>query len=104
MSDNARQIIGDALIDTGADITCLPRVIVRTLGGEPVSTYNVVGIDNAHVGPANSYFLEFEIASIKKLAEVIAIGDELILGRNLINEFIIQLDGPGKITNILKSE
>ena len=87
--DSTRQVTGDALIDTGADITCLPRAIVRTVGGEPISTYSVIGIDETNIGPANSYLLEFEIASIKKPAEAIAIGDELILGRNLINEFIL---------------
>jgi len=47
-----------------------------------------------YLGPANTYFLEFEIAATKKLVEVIAVGDEPILGQNLINEFILELHGP----------
>jgi predicted aspartyl protease len=84
----------DALVDTGADITCLPKAVVKALGGEPASTYSVAGVNGTSLGPANSCFLEFEIASTKKVAEAISFGDELILGRNILNELTLQLDGP----------
>lgn len=103
ISDYTKQLTGDALIDTGADITCLPRTIVKTLSGEPISTYGIKGIGETNAGQADSYILEFEIASIKKQAEAIAFGDELILGRNIINEFVLQLDGPNKEVNIINS-
>lgn len=90
---NARQVTIDALVDTGADVTCLPSVLIKAVGGEPASTYSVFGINGVFVALANSYFLEFEIASTKKLAEAVAVGDEAILGRNLINEFILQMHG-----------
>ena len=99
-ADNTRQVTTDALVDTGSDITCLPKALIRAVGGEPASTYSVFGIDKVFIGFANSYFLEFEIASTKKLAEVAAVGDEPILGRNLINEFILQLDGPARKLSI----
>jgi len=92
--DNMKQVTTDALVDTGADMTCLPRAIINALGAECASTYNVVGINGVSIGPANTYFLEFEIATTKKLVEVIAVGDKPILGRNLINEFILELHGP----------
>lgn len=103
LSDNTRHITGDALVDTGADITCVPRAIISTVGGEPVSTYHIIGIGESHVGPANSYFLEFEVGTVKSFVEAIAIGDELILGRNIINEFVLKLDGPNNKTDILDS-
>ena len=101
LTDNTRQVTTDALVDTGADITCLPGAVVRAIGGEPASAYDVVGIDETHIGPANSYFLEFEIASTKNLTEAIAIGDELILGRNLINELTLKLDGPARRLSLI---
>lgn len=101
LSDNARQVTSDALVDTGADITCLPRAVVRAVGGEPASTYSVVGIGETNIGPATSYFLEFEIGTTKKTIEAIAIGDELILGRNLINELTLQLDGPARRLSLI---
>lgn len=92
--NSIKQVTSDALVDTGADMTCLPRALINALGAERASTYNVVGVNRVLIGPADSYFLEFEIAATKKLVEVIAVGDELILGRNLINEFTLQLYGP----------
>jgi predicted aspartyl protease len=89
-----KQVTTDALVDTGADMTCLPRAIINALGGERASTYNVFGVNGVLIGPADAYFLEFDIAAMKKLVEVIAVGDEPILGRNLINEFTLQLNGP----------
>lgn len=91
--DTVKQVTADALVDTGADMTCLPIALIKVLGGERASTYDVFGINRAPIGPADTYFLEFEIAATKKLAEVIAIGDEPILGRNLINQFTLQLHG-----------
>lgn len=91
--DTVKQVTADALVDTGADMTCLPIALIKVLGGERASTYDVFGINRVPIGPADTYFLEFEIAATKKLAEVIAIGDEPILGRNLINEFTLQLHG-----------
>lgn len=92
--DSIKQLTTDALVDTGADITCLPRAFIGTLRAERASTYDVFAINGVSVGPSDSYFLEFELAGMKELVEVIAIGDEPILGRNLINEFTIQLYGP----------
>jgi len=87
-------------VDTGADITCLPRALIDAVGGEPAGTYSVFGISGVFIGSVNSYFLEFEIASTKRLTEVAAVGDEPIVGRNLINEFVLQLDGPAQKLSI----
>jgi len=94
--DSTKHVKIDALLDTGADITCLPRSIIKALGAERASVYNVAGINGSSIGSADGYFLEFEIAAKKRIYEVIAVGDEPILGRNIINEFIIELQGPIK--------
>ena len=94
--DGINQITIDALVDTGADITCLPRALIKALHAECASSYDVLGINGVPIGPADSYFLEFEIASTKFMLEVIAVGDEPILGRNLINEFTLNLHGPNQ--------
>jgi predicted aspartyl protease len=92
--NSTNQVKTDALVDTGADITCLPKALIDALGAEPASCYDVFGINGKFIGPAESYFLEFEIAVTKKLVEVIAVSDDPILGRNLVNEFTLQLHGP----------
>ncbi|MEA1964494.1 MAG: hypothetical protein U9O41_05130 [Candidatus Aerophobetes bacterium] len=91
--DSTKQVTTEALVDTGTDITCLPRALINALSAECASSYNVFGINGVSIGFANSYFLEFEITTTK-IVEVIAVGDEPILGRNLINEFALQLHGP----------
>jgi len=98
--DTVKQVTADALVDTGADMTCLPIALIKVLGGERASTYDVFGINRVPVVPADSYFLEFEVEATKKLVEVIAVGDEPILGRNLINEFTLQLHGPAQKLDI----
>ena len=57
--------------------------IVRAIGGQPASTY---------VGNANSYFLEVEVSTKSMLVEFLAFGEEIILGRNLLNELVIKLN------------
>lgn len=99
-SDNTGQVTTNALVDTGADVTCVPEALVMAVGGEPAGTRDVGSINQVHIGSFNAYFLEFEIASTRKLVEVIAIGDQVILGRNLINEFVLQLDGPARKLSI----
>jgi predicted aspartyl protease len=95
-----KQVKTDALVDTGADMTCLPAALINALGAEPASTYEVFGINGVSIGLADTYFLEFEIQAAKKLVEVIAVGDEPILGRNLINEFTLQFHGPAQELSI----
>lgn len=99
-ADSTKQVTTDVLVDTGADITCIPKALIKVIGGEPASAYSVFGINEVSLGFVDSYFLEFEIASAKKLVEVLAIGDEPIVGRNLINEFIVELDGPAQKLSI----
>ncbi len=91
--DETKQMKTDALLDTGADITCLPCTIIFALGAEKASTCLVSGIEG-DTDEYDTYFLEFEIVQSKKLVEVVAIGNIPILGRNIINEFKIELNGP----------
>jgi predicted aspartyl protease len=93
--DTNRQVTLNALVDTGADMTCLPSVIIRAIGGIPSSTYLVGTLDERRQ-EVDSYFLEFEISTRKMLIEVLAFGDEVIIGRNLINELVLELNGPAR--------
>lgn len=98
--DSTKQMTIEALVDTGADITCLPKSFINALDAKLASSYIVFGINNVPIGSHDSYFLEFEIETTKKLVEVIAVDDESIWGRNFINEFILELNGHDKKLNI----
>lgn len=82
--DSTRLVKINALVDTGADITCLPKALIHALRAEPASSYDIFGIDGVFIGSVESYFLEFEIEATIKLVEIIPVGDEPILGRNLV--------------------
>ena len=98
--DITREVKTVALVDTGADITCLPKALINALKAEPGSRYDVFGINGIFIRSTESYFLEFEIAGTKKFIEVIAVSDDPILGRNLINEFTLKLHGPSQKLDI----
>ena len=90
---NAKQVTTDALVDTGADMVCCPKAFIDAVGAQPASTRQVFGVNHAFIDTCYTYFIEFEIAGTKKLVEVVALGQELILGRTLMNEFAIKLNG-----------
>lgn len=98
--NSAKVVTTEALLDTGADITCLPKALIDAIGAERVSTYRVVCLGGMVLGPADSYFVEFEIGTKAKIVEVIGVDDKPSLGRNFINEFRLQLDGPGQKLDI----
>jgi predicted aspartyl protease len=91
--NDEKRVATDALVDTGADIVCCPKAFIDAVGAQPAGSRQVFGVNDAFIDTCHTYFLECEIAGIKQLVEVAALGQELIIGRNLINEFAIKLDG-----------
>ena len=91
-----------ALVDTGADATIVPAQHIELLG---------VQIDNRKVlrspwgerYPVNVYLLDVGIGDLRlPLIEIVADdrGDEIILGRNVVNRLVMVLDGPKQILEI----
>jgi hypothetical protein len=78
----------------------LPSSLIRILGALPVSTYPLYGAGSKYLGSANSYFVEIEVSAKKMLIEVVAYGEDVIVGRNLANELILELNGPAKVTRV----
>jgi predicted aspartyl protease len=88
-----------ALIDSGADLSVVPRATLEALALPQVSTTRIQGV----TGVAEStsvHAAAFEIAGSTELVEVVAFGDEAILGRDLLNRFVLELDGPGETLTI----
>jgi len=54
--DSIKEITTSALVDTGADMTCLPKAIMKALGAEGASSYNVFGINGVSIGSADNLF------------------------------------------------
>ena len=86
------------LIDTGADVTLLPRSAVEQLGLTPDATaqYELVGFDGqrsmAEAIDLDMTFLDTVIRGRYLLTKE-TIG---ILGRDVLNFFVVVMDGPAR--------
>jgi predicted aspartyl protease len=89
----ADAVVVPALVDTGADCTLVPLTIVRVLRLPKVGELCIQGIGNAaHVAMVHT--AEVEFAAFRCLAQIVAFGNQAILGRDLMNQVMALLDGP----------
>lgn len=81
-----------ALVDSGADLTVLPYGVPAALGLPAVARLTVRGV----VGSAQAtvYAAAVEVAGRQRIVEVVALGAEALLGRNVLNVLVLTLDGP----------
>jgi len=92
------------IIDTGADITVVPKEYLAYLGAQVVASaylrspwgerhrVKIYEVD-IRVGRHNLY--EVEVASEPG-------GREVLLGRNVLNQLKLQLDGPNEVVVVLE--
>jgi predicted aspartyl protease len=83
-----------ALLDSGADITAVPRAIADRLGLVKFSDVILAG----YAGPpvlADSYVVSLTLHDFDMAAVEVVLTDEsyVILGRDILNQFHITLDG-----------
>jgi predicted aspartyl protease len=98
-SDEQKQMTVVALVDTGADITILPEACIDLIGGKPGADCEVYTVEG-YLGIRRTYFLHLEVAGVTRLKQVLEVGGQVILGRNLLNELKIELDGPGQTVTV----
>lgn len=89
-----------ALLDTGADITIVPSYLPPALQALPFREVYLRPIGGARIGPVPTYFVEFELDGHREPVEVVALGDEVIAGRNWLNSLRITLDGPHQVLTV----
>ena len=81
------------LIDSGADCTLIPAAVARSLWLPRVGQLDIVGVGGGG-GSAPAHAARLEIAGVSVLARLVAYGDEVIVGRDLLNRIVVLLDGP----------
>lgn len=81
-----------ALVDSGADITVLPEGVADALDLPQIGELTVRGIGGTRRVPV--YAAEVEVTGWRRLVEVVAVGDEALLGRDVLNAWVVTLDGP----------
>lgn len=82
------------LVDTGADCTLVPARIVRRLGLPEIDVIGLTGIGDAK-RRATVHAAAVEFGGVRVLARIVAFVDEAILGRDVLNQAVLTLDGPG---------
>lgn len=83
------------LIDTGADITVLPRAVATRLG---LIKFSEIGVAGFRLAPEalDTFLVSLKIHQWGIEAVEIVIGDDNygVLGRDVLNRFVIVLYGP----------
>jgi predicted aspartyl protease len=84
-----------AKLDTGSDISAIPLSLIDELGLSPESQIIVEGYDS-RVATLATYYITLTVAQVRfQLLEVIAFPEPyILLGRDVLNDFYAQLNGP----------
>jgi len=84
------------LIDTGADVTLLPRAPVERLGvqAHSVKEYELIGFDGTRSFGSAVVLEMVLLARVFRGRYLLIDGDHGVLGRNVINHLVLLLDGP----------
>jgi predicted aspartyl protease len=82
------------LVDTSADCTLIPTSIVERLGLPLVDVIGVTGVGGATTRAA-VHAAVLELGALQVVARVVAFASEAILGRDVLNQVCMTLDGPG---------
>jgi len=92
-----------ALLDTGADITLVPAAYLRAIQADETYTAQMRSQWGAPF-PVTIHLIDLEIAGQRLPAVEVAaddVGEDILLGRNVLNELILLLDGPRAQADIL---
>lgn len=92
----------EAKLDTGADVTVLPESVIAQLALVPRAKAVLRGFD----GRASTrlvYYVGMRVMGVTLPAVrcVTATRTGALLGRNVLNRFVITLDGPGLVLEIV---
>jgi predicted aspartyl protease len=82
-----------ALVDSGADATVIPQSVARRLRLPPIGTIRVRGVGGVS-RQAPLYSAVIQVAGASEAVEVLALGEEILVGRDLLNRWTVTLRGP----------
>ncbi len=91
--ERARDI--SVLLDTGSDVSLLPKSVLGSLGISPLpnESYRLEGFDGSQIS-AEVFYLQVVFLGNRFTGKYCVIDDEIgILGRDVLNEFAILFDG-----------
>jgi predicted aspartyl protease len=82
-----------ALVDSGADTTVIPLEVANRLRLPRVSDIGIRGVGGLRQR-AQIHSVVVEVAGFRGSIEAIALGSEGLIGRDLLNRWVVTLRGP----------
>lgn len=96
-----------AIIDTGADATILPQSLLASLGARFVRYQRMVtltgSVDQVRIYGVTVHIGEYTVYGVRAVglpASLNPTADEIIIGRDVLNQLRVTLDGPGEVVEI----
>jgi predicted aspartyl protease len=90
-----------ALIDSGSDLTVIPAEVTLQLN-LPETDHVTVRAAGSVMGPASVCAAHIELDGVTEIVEVLALGDETLVGRNLLASLVVTLHGPAEEVTIAR--
>jgi len=94
--EDERAVLLRMLVDTGADCTVIPARLSKSLGLPIIDEIRVIGVGGKPIA-APVHAARVRLGALDALARVVAMGDEALLGRDLLNRLLLRIDGPAGV-------
>ena len=88
-----------ALVDSGADLTVLPEGLPDAIGLPQIGVVTVRGVGGV-VRRVPVYAAQIEVAGTRRIVEAAVVGDAALLGRDVLNRWVVTLDGPRLVMRV----
>ncbi len=85
-------VMSTAIVDTGADTSVIPVRIARDLRLPAVGEVTVGGVTGAE--RVSLYSVELEVAGLSVPVEAAGMGNHILIGRDVLNQWTLILRGP----------
>jgi predicted aspartyl protease len=92
-------VLLSALVDTGADVSVLPRGLPARLGLPAVDRVVVAGVDGLR-HPLPVYAVEVALNGYRTAIRAVSLGATPLIGRDLLNRITVHLRGPEAILEV----
>lgn len=90
-----------ALLDSGADVTSIPLHPLRAIGALPAESRWLRGVTGErHRVELYEIYLQIGTYGQHLLVVGDAFGGEAIIGRDILNHYVVTLDGPASVVEI----
>ncbi|KRT77220.1 MAG: hypothetical protein XU14_C0018G0038 [Armatimonadetes bacterium CSP1-3] len=91
-----------ALVDTGADLSVVPEQVPAQAQLPRVGEITIRGVGGSQ-RRVPLFAAAVEAAGTTRIVEVVGLGGEALVGRDLLNRWTLRLDGPRQLMRVIPS-